>query len=306
MKRFDCVVIGGGHNGLVAAAYLALAGKTVCVLERRAVLGGCSSTEELWPGFKVSPAAYVISLFLPRIIRDLRLKQYGLKILPRNPSSFTPTLDGRSLLLGPDAEINRKEISLHSTRDADSYEKYNRFLEEIAETLEPFLESPPPELFSPRRKGLGEHLRNAQWAWQFHKLFSGFGERLPAVMEMLVGAARPILERWFEDELLKATLATDAIIGAFASPSMPGTAYVLLHHVMGTAGGARGVWGYVQGGMGGLADALERACQDLHVVIRREADVRRIVVDRGTVQGVLLADNSLVQAPVVASTVDAH
>lgn len=309
-KRYDCIVIGGGHNGLVAAAYLAKAGKTVCVLERRHVLGGCSTTEELWPGYKVSTAAYVISLFLPEIIRDLRLKPAGLNILPRNPSSFTPLLDGRYLLLGPDSRANQCEIAKFSKRDAEAYPRYNTWLERVAEILEPVLaKSAPDPLPLPkerRRIGVGKRLRDTGKLWDLYRAFSTLGGELPEALELLTGAARPVLERWFEAEVLRATLATDAVIGAFAAPSAPGTAYVLLHHVMGTAGGARGVWGYVQGGMGGLAAALERTCLDQHVTIYREAEVTRILCDRGKVQGVLLADNSMLEAPVVASTVDAR
>jgi phytoene dehydrogenase-like protein len=309
-RKFDCIVIGGGHNGLVAAAYLARAGKSVCVLERRHVLGGCATTEELWPGYKVSVAAYVISLFLPQIIRDLKLKQYGLHILPRNPSSFTPLLDGRYLLLGPDERANTREIEKFSRRDAEAYPRYNAFLERVAKVLEPVLAKSAPDPLplskSRRRINVTKRLRDTAKVWELYQAMASLGDDFPDAVDLLTGAARPILERWFEAEILRATLATDAIIGAFAAPSMPGTAYVLLHHVMGEAGGARGVWGYVAGGMGGLAEALERACQDLHVVIRRDAEVRQIVVDRGTVKGVLLADSSLIEAPVVASTVDAH
>jgi phytoene dehydrogenase-like protein len=309
-RRFDAIVIGGGHNGLVAAAYLAKAGKSVCVLERRHVLGGCATTEALWPGYKVSVAAYVISLFLPEIMRELRLGHYGLSILPRNPSSFTPLLDGRSLLLGPDERANRREIEKFSSRDAQAYPNYNRLLERVAKILEPVLaKSAPDPLPLPkhrRRIGVGKRLRDTAKMWELYRAFSGLEDDLPDAVELLTGAARPFLERWFEAEVLRATLATDAIIGAFAAPSMPGTAYVLLHHVMGEAGGARGVWGYVAGGMGGLADALEQACRDLRVSVQREAEVRQIVVDRGQVRGVVLADHTLIESRVVASSVDAH
>ncbi|MCA9186625.1 MAG: NAD(P)/FAD-dependent oxidoreductase [Pirellulaceae bacterium] len=309
-KHFDAIVIGGGHNGLVTAAYLARAGKSVCVLERRHVLGGCATTEELWPGYRVSTAAYVISLFLPEITRELRLKQYGLRVLPRTPSSFTPLLDGRSLTLGPDMEANHREIAKFSGKDAEAYPRYNALLERVAQVLEPTLSRSAPDPLplpkSWRHIGVTKRFRDASKLWDMHRALAELGEDLPEAIELLTAAARPILERWFETEVLRATLATDAIIGAFASISSPGTAYVLLHHVMGQAGGARGVWGYVQGGMGGLADALEAACHDLHVEIRREAEVVQILADQGRVEGVLLAGGETLSAPIVASSVDAH
>ncbi|MHB8865847.1 MAG: phytoene desaturase family protein [Pirellulaceae bacterium] len=309
-KTYDCIIIGGGHMGLVSAAYLARAGKSVCVLERRQVLGGCASTESLWPGYRVSSAAYVISLFLPEIIRDLRLKHYGLKILPRNPSSFTPLLDNRSLLMGPDEQSTCREIAKFSPRDAERYPRYTAELEQIARVLEPILSTTAPDpLPLPkeyRRVGMGKRMRDVSRLWALYQAAGELGSRLPDAIELVTGAARPILERWFECEVLRATLATDAIIGAFASVSAPGTAYVLLHHVMGTAGGARGVWGYVQGGMGGLADALEAACRELQVDIRRDSEVTRILTHEGRVQAVGLADGKSIEAPTVASSVDAH
>lgn len=309
-SEFDVVVIGGGHNGLVCAAYLARAGKRVCVLERRHVLGGCSVTEELWPGYRVSTAAYVISLFLPEIIRELRLAEYGLRILPRNPSSFTPLLHGQYLLMGPDEKATCAEIAKFSQRDAERYPRYQQFLERVADTLEPWFMQPAPDPLPLgaewRKVGVTKKMRDAARLWHGYQSLANLGSDLPEAIELLTGAARPFLERWFESEVLRATLATDAIIGAFSSVSSPGTAYVLLHHVMGRAGGARGVWGYVRGGMGGLADALAAACQDLGVVIRREAEVTSILVENGKVVGVALADHSVLHAPVVASSVDAH
>jgi phytoene dehydrogenase-like protein len=307
---FDVIVIGGGHNGLVTAAYLARKGKMVCVLERRHVLGGCATTEQLWPGYHVSTAAYVISLFLPQIIRDLRLKTYGLTILPRNPSSFTPLLDGRSLTLGPDSTLCQQQISQFSRRDAERYPAYNRFMENVARQLEPLLQQRAPDVLplpiTWRRTSWRDQVHSTLRLWRFRKAIAGLKEQIPEAIEVLVGAARPILERWFETEVLRATLATDAVIGAFASISAPGTAYVLLHHVMGEAGGARGVWGYVQGGMGGLATALEKACRDLKVEIRRESPVRKIHTSGGRVTGVALESGTTLTAPVVASSVDCH
>ena len=307
---FDAVIIGGGHNGLVCADYLAKAGKRVCVLERRHVLGGCATTEELWPGYKVSTAAYVISLFLPQIIHDLRLKHHGLEILPRSPSSFTPLLDGRSLLLGPDKALCQREIGKFSTEDAAAYPRYEGLLERIAKTLEPVLsEAAPDPLPMPsewRRVGIGKKMRDTKKMWNLYQAMAQLGNDLPAAMELITGAARPILDRWFKTDVLKATLATDAIIGAFVSISAPGSAYVLLHHVMGEAGGARGVWGYVRGGMGGLADALAKVGKELGVEIWRESPVRMIHTHDGRVRGVSLADGSHIDAPIVASSVDAH
>jgi len=309
-EMYDCVVIGAGHNGLVTAAYLAKKGKRVCVLERRDILGGCTVTEELWPGYKISTASYVISLFLPEIIRELRLAQYGLNILPRDPSSFTPLLEGRYLLLGNDERKNQDEIGKFSSRDAEAYPRYEALLEQVAQVLDPLLNraapNPLPLPKSWRKQGMSSRLRDAGQLWDMYQTLGELGEQLPDALELLTGAARPILERWFESEVLRATLATDAVIGAFASISSPGTAYVLLHHVMGEAGGARGVWGYLEGGMGALATALAGACEDLGVIILREAEVSKILVENGRTSGVLLADHRVIEAPVVASSVDAH
>ena len=309
-NAYDAIVIGAGHNGLVAAACLARGGKSVCVLERRAVLGGCATTEELWPGYRVSTAAYVISLLQMDIVRDLRLKQYGLNILARNPSSFTPLLEGRSLLLGTDSAANQQEIAKFSPRDAERMPRYESLLEQVAASLDPALSASAPDpLPLPkewRSIGLPKRLRDANKMWQLYQAFAALGDALPEAIELVSGAARPILERWFESEVIRATLATDAIIGGFHSLSAPGSAYTLLHHVMGEAGGARGVWGYVQGGMGGLADALEAACADLRVDIRRESEVCRILTADGKVSGVGLGNGRQLSAPVVASSVDAH
>ncbi|MEX2118813.1 MAG: NAD(P)/FAD-dependent oxidoreductase [Pirellulales bacterium] len=309
-NRFDCVIIGGGHNGLVAAAYLAKAGKTVCVLERRHVLGGAATTEELWPGYKVSTAAYVVSLLLPEIIRELRLAYYGLVILPRSPSSFTPLEDGRSLLMGTEPGLNVSQIAQFNQRDAAAYPRYEGLLERVAETLEPLLsQSAPDPLPLPaswRRIGLAKRGRDAAALWRMYRAMGQLGDELPEALELLAGSARTILDRWFESDVLKATLATDAIIGAFASISSPGSAYVLLHHVMGQATGVRGVWGYVQGGMGALSESIARSAVDLGVEIRREAEVVRILTSKGRAAGVALADGSQIESWAVASSVDPH
>lgn len=309
-SRYDGIVIGGGHNGLVTAAYLAKAGKRICVLERRSVLGGACVTESPWPGFKVSTAAYVLSLFAPDIIRDLRLNHFGLKVLPRNPSSFTPLPDGRSLLMGPDPNLNHREISKFSEKDARQFPLYEQFLDRVSRAIEPVLADVSPDpLPVPktwRKVGISKKFRDAKKLWRAFKSLSALGEDLPEAIELLTGPARAILDRWFESDVFKATLATDAIIGAFAPISAPGSAYVLLHHVMGEAGGARGIWGYVAGGMGGLTDAIAESCVQLGVHIQRDAQVKRIVMNQGRASGVVLADGKQIDATFVASSVDAH
>jgi len=297
---YDAIIIGGGHNGLVTAAYLARARWKVLVLERRHLVGGACVTEEVFPGFKVSTAAYVNSLFRPEIIRDLRLKDYGYEALERNPSSFSPFADGRYLLMGPDEALNLREIAKFSSRDAEAYPKYEKMLERVASVVEPTLTMVPPNLIHPGLSGLWKSFKLARSVQKLGP--SGMSE----AVEILTGAARPILDRWFEAEQLKATLATDAIIGAFAAPSMQGTAYVLFHHVMGETNGKRGVWSYTRGGMGGLTQALARAGKDLGVEIRCNAEVGRILVKDGAAVGVALAGGDELRARVIASNLDPH
>ncbi|MBV9647422.1 MAG: NAD(P)/FAD-dependent oxidoreductase, partial [Candidatus Eremiobacteraeota bacterium] len=297
---YDAIIIGGGHNGLVTAAYLARAKWKVLVLERRPIVGGACVTEEtIFHGFKVSTAAYVNSLFRPEIIRDLRLRDFGFEVIERNPSSFSPFDDGRYLMLGPEPGMNVREIGKFSAKDAENYPRYERMLERVASVVEPTLVQTPPNVLRP---GPGAFVSALKMGRSLQKLGPGLGEAI----EVLTGAARPILDRWFESERVKGTLATDAIIGAFAAPSMPGTAYVLFHHVMGETNGKRGVWSYVRGGMGGLTQALARSATSLGADVRTNAEVKRVLHRDGAVTGVVLENGNQYEAPAVASNVDCH
>ncbi|MFI4848716.1 MAG: phytoene desaturase family protein [Gimesia chilikensis] len=307
---YDCVIIGAGHNGLVCAHQLARQGWKVLVLERRELVGGACVTEELWPGFKVSTASYLVSLLLPEIEQEMELARYGYRVLPRNPSSFTPCTDGRSLLLGPDLKQNQEQIAQFSQRDAEQFPRYEAMLERIAECLEPALIQTPPDLLplptSWRSIGLGKKFRDTKTAYHLHQSPKRLGETIPEAIELLTGPALPILDRWFESDVLKSTLATDAIIGTFQPPSAPGTAYVLLHHVMGSAGGARGVWGYVEGGMGALSQAMAASALASGVEIRTGVTVDEILIQGQQTTGVRLSTGEMITTRSVASNADAH
>jgi phytoene dehydrogenase-like protein len=310
VSTYDCIVIGAGHNGLVCANYLARAGWKVLVLERRSLVGGSCVTEPLWPGFHVSTASYLVSLLLPEIVRDLELERFGYRVLTRSPSSFTPADDGRYLFLGSDPDLNRREIAKFSDHDAASYGRYDAFLEQVARCLEPALTATPPDLLplprSWRKTSWSKRVRDLRQAIRLYRAIRQLGDRLPEALELLAGPARTILDRWFESDILKATLATDAIIGTFQPISAPGTAYVLLHHVMGSAGGARGVWGYVEGGMGTISRAMTESAKEKGVEVLTDAAVSHIDVSAHSVSGVVLEDGRRFGARRVTSSADAH
>jgi len=256
MTSYDAVIVGAGHNGLVTAAYLARAGLRVLVLERRHIVGGACVTEELWPGYKISTAAYLCGLLQAPIIHDLELKRFGYEILPKDPAFFSPFPDGRALFVWQDNARTAVEISRFSPKDARRYPEYEAFLERLAEFVEPWLLRSPPD---PVRRRAGDVLGLARMGWQ--------AMRLPAsdfvrAFRMATQSARDFLDGWFESPELKASLATDGVIGARGGPSTPGTAYVLFHHCMGQAAGKRGLWGFVRGGMGMITQALAEAARE--------------------------------------------
>lgn len=307
---YDCIVVGGGHNGLTCASYLAMQGWKVLVLEKRPWVGGCCVTEEIAPGYKASIASYVVSLLLPEIVDDLELVRHGYKTLPRNPSAFTPFEDGRYLFLGPDSRANHEQISKFSKRDAEAFGKYEALLERVAQRIEPLLNSRTPDLLpmskSWRKVSWAKRLRDLKLGWETQKAIKALGDDLPEAIELMTGNAKTILDRWFESDELKGTLATDAIIGSFQPYSAPGSAYVLLHHVMGGAGGARGVWAYVEGGMGALSEAIAASAREKGVEIRVNSAVEQIEVSGGRITSVRLHGGEVIRARRVASNVDAH
>ncbi|XP_066324979.1 uncharacterized protein [Miscanthus floridulus] len=308
-KRWDAVVIGGGHNGLVAAAYLARAGRSVAVLERRGILGGAAVSEsDLVPGFRFSRCSYLLSLLRPAILRDLELERHGLKLLPRSPSSFTPCLDGRYLLLGPDAELNFSEISKFSRKDAEAYPRYEEKLEQFCKLMDFVIDSAPPELRQEVHFSMVDRMKHrveksAFWGHLFRHVMQQGQANMVEFLDLLLSPASKILNTWFESEILKATLATDAVIGAMAGVHTPGSGYVLLHHVMGETGGQRGVWAYVEGGMGSVSSAISKAALEAGVQIVTNAEVSQVMVNKtsGMVKGVALADGTVVHSPVVLS-----
>jgi phytoene dehydrogenase-like protein len=292
--KYDAIIIGAGHNGLVTAGYLARAGHKVAVFEARHVVGGCAVTEEPFPGFKFSSLSYVNSLFRPEIIRDLKLKDFGFEMLPRSPSSFTPFPSGKHLLLGPDKEMTHGEIAKFSRRDADRYPEYEAMLEHLAEVLEPMMAMTP---LTPNKSSFGDYF---SYLGFLLKKRGALKRDWAELMRFLTGSAADMLNYWFESEELKVTLASDAVIGANASPSTPGTSYVLFHHVMGECNGVRGVWGYMRGGMGGLSNSIANSCRAMGVDIFTSSPVERILVKDGKAVGVV-ANGKEYESRIVAS-----
>ncbi|XP_047155295.1 pyridine nucleotide-disulfide oxidoreductase domain-containing protein 2 [Vigna umbellata] len=305
-QKWDALIIGGGHNGLTAAAYLARGGLSVAVLERRHVIGGAAVTEELVPGFKFSRCSYLQSLLRPSIIKELELGKHGLKLLKRNPSSFTPCLDGRYLLLGPDKQLNHSEISKFSLADAEAYPRYESQLENFSKFMDLVLDSPPPESVQ-HKSSINEKLKNkiqnsVFWASCLRHVSSLGQKDMVDFMDLLLSPSSKVLNNWFEADVLKATLATDAVIGSTVSVHTPGSGYVLLHHVMGETDGDRGIWSYVEGGMGSVSKAIGNAAIEAGAHVVTDAEVSQLLIENSsTVCGVTLADGTEVHSSIVLS-----
>ncbi|XP_066476715.1 pyridine nucleotide-disulfide oxidoreductase domain-containing protein 2 isoform X2 [Tiliqua scincoides] len=308
-REYDAIVIGAGHNGLVAAAYLQKGGLKTAVLERRHLVGGAAVTEEIIPGFRFSRASYLLSLLRPQIYTELELKKYGLKVLPRDPYSFTPMLDdgqhGRrpfSLLLGNNMAETQNQIAQFSVKDAQAFPKYEAFMSHLVSAIDPLLDTCPVDMALFSQGSLLQRLKALRSLQVLFRAGFALGKHLPQYYQVLTAPISKILDLWFESEPLKATLATDAVIGAMAGPHTPGSGYVLLHHVMGELEGRQGAWGYVAGGMGELSQALAHAAIVLGAEIFTEKTVAHILLSSdGQVQGVALQDGTEVKSRLVLS-----
>lgn len=295
----DAVIIGGGHNGLVCAAYLAAAGKKVTVLERRSVTGGAAVTEEFVPGFRNSVASYTVSLLNPRVIADLELAKHGLKVVHRPYANFLPTEDGRHLLTGGGG--TEAEIAKFSAKDAAAFPRYEEKLSVIADLVRDLVLEIPPNMTSGGwREALPELLSAARLGNRMRRL--GIDERR-TLLELFATSAGDFVSDWFESDPIRAVLGFDGIVGNYASPYAPGSAYVLLHHVFGEVNGVKGVWGHAIGGMGAISQAMTRVCEARGVEIRTDTAVAEVLVEKGRAVGVVTAAGDIIRAARVISNV---
>ena len=297
VNHYDAIIIGGGHNGLVAAAYLARAGKQVVVLERRHILGGAAVTEEIFPGYKFSEFSYVVSLLRPEIIRDLELPKHGLKILPL-PSTFTPTENGDYLAAWDDHDLTRREIYRHSPKDAEAYDEYARVMARMAKAVKPLLSLVPPDPTSLSPRDLLGLLKLGKYAASLKE------KELYQIAKLMTQSSGDLLDEWFETDALKGTKAASGIIGTFLGPRSPGTAYVLLHHYMGEIDGAFRAWGFAKGGSGGVSGAIANAARALGAELRVNAGVKQVIVKNAQAVGVALENGDELYARVVMSAAD--
>jgi len=294
-KTYDAVIIGGGHNGLVCAFYLARAGLKVRVLERRSIVGGAAVTEEFHPGFRNSTASYTVSLLRPKVIRDMRLHERGWRIIERTISNFFPHEDGY-LKLGGGTARTQAEFARFSNRDAETFPRYEEALERVADVLRDLSLKTPPNAGGGVRALLAA-------ASQGRKLAGMPIEAQRDVMDLFVKSARDFLDGWYENEHVKAAFGFDAVVGNYASPDTPGSAYVLLHHVFGEVNGKKGMWGHSVGGMGAITRFMAEACEEAGVEISLDAPVAKVLVDGTKATGVRLESGEEIAANIVAANV---
>jgi phytoene dehydrogenase-like protein len=295
--HYDAIIIGGGHNGLVTAAYLARAGKQVLVLEQRHLVGGATVTEEIFPGFRYTVFSYVVSLFRPEIVRELNLPAHGLAILPLE-STLTPLPDGRHLYRDGDHYSSLRSIAQFSARDADAYDNYGRTMYFMAKAVKYILGVAPPDPTTFWPSDVTGLVRLARH-------FLGIGEeKLYTLAKLMTMSAADFVGQWFESEPLMATLSASGIIGTFLGPRSPGSAYVLLHHYMGEIDGQFRAWGFQKGGTGGLSEAIASSARSFGAEIRTSARVSRVQVKNGRATGVVLDNGDEFTAQVVASSLD--
>ena len=293
-EPYDALIVGGGHNGLVCACYLAAARLKVCVVERRAVVGGAAVTEEFHPGFRNSTASYTVSLLHPKVIRELNLAAHGLRIVERPFSNFLPAFDGGYIKVGGGLEATQGEVARFSKRDAGRLPEYYRRLDVVADVLRDLQLETPPNVGG----GVAELFR----AWRSGRRLSALPlEAKRDVLDLFSLSAADWLDRWFESEPIKACFGFDAVVGNFASPYAPGSAYVLLHHVFGEVNGKKGTWGHAIGGMGAITQAMRREAEKRGVELRTGIGVARIVSNQGRAAGVVLDDGTEVAARCVVS-----
>src|ERR1700738_3551556 len=296
-SKYDVVVIGGGHNGLVNAAYLAKAGKKVLVLERRHIVGGAAVTEEIYPGFKFSVCSYVVSLLRPEIIRDLDLPRHGLEILPLD-GTFTPMPNGDHLWRVNANGKTHREIARHSRVDAEAYDEFGKAMQAMCRFVKPILSMIPPDPATLNPKELMKLLF-------IGRRFQGMSsEDKYNQVQLMTMSAIDFLDQWFETDVLKATMSASGIIGTFLGVRSPGTAYVLLHHYMGEIDGAFRAWGFARGGTGAISNAIADAAREAGAEIRARAPIAKIIVNNGKDKGVVLADGDEIYANIISSSVD--
>src|SRR6202162_2502063 len=296
----DVVVVGGGHNGLVCAAYLAAAGLKVTVLERRDVVGGAAVTEEFHPGFRNSVAAYTVSLLNPKVIRDLDLPRHGLRVVERGLSNLLPLDDTRYLKIG--GGRTEQEVAKFSARDAARLAEYGQRLDLIADVLRDLvLETPPNVTAGSWLEALPELLRGARLGKRIAKLDMAMRREL---LDLFVKSAGDYLDAWFESAPIKAAYGFDGIVGNYASPYAAGSGYVLVHHVFGEVNGKKGAWGHAIGGMGAITQAMAKAAAERGVEIRVSSPVREVIVEAGRAVGVVMEDGDAIHARSVVSNLN--